>query len=100
MRSAFALYSGVVREYHHLDNNAELNQVLDKYYASFKEHRISPMQINDLYPIRKRVNGVWWNGGTFDPDTVFRGRYSYQVNDNSTGSNSSGQYKDLIKIDP
>ncbi|MGV8135701.1 MAG: glycoside hydrolase domain-containing protein [Mangrovibacterium sp.] len=100
MRSAFALYSGVVREYHHLDNNAELNRVLDKYYASFKEHRISPMQINDLYPIRKKVNGVWWNGGTFDPDTVFRGRYSYQVNDNSTGSNSSGQYKELIKIDP
>ncbi len=100
MRSSFGLYSGMIREYHHLDTDAELDQVLDKYYASFKEHRISPMQINDLYPIRKTVSGVWWNGGTFDPDTVFQGRYSYQVNDNSTGGNSSGQYKDLIKIDP
>ncbi|MGV8094052.1 MAG: glycoside hydrolase domain-containing protein [Mangrovibacterium sp.] len=100
MRSAFGLYSGLIREYHHLDNNTELNQVLDKYYASFKEHRISPMQMNDLHPIRKNVKGIWWNGGTFDPDTVFQGRYSYQVNDNNTGNNSSAQYKDLIKIDP
>mgnify|MGYP001275817689 CR=1 FL=1 len=100
MRSAFGLYSDMIRQYHNLSNDEELKQVLDKYYTCFKELRISPQKFYDLYPIRKKVKGVWWDGGTFDPDTVFSGRYSYQVSDNSTNGNAEGQFSDLISIDP
>lgn len=83
MRSAFGLYSDQIRTYHNLTNDEELKQVLDLYYQSFRDYRISPQQFFDQYPIEKTVKGVWWNGGTFDPDTVFAGKYSYQVTGNT-----------------
>ena len=73
MRSAFGLYSGMIKQYHNLDNTQELKQVMDQYYRCFRDYRISPQQFYDQYPIRETVKGVWWNGGTFDPDTVFAG---------------------------
>lgn len=100
MRSAFGLYSGMIKQYHNLDNDEELKQVIDLYYCSFKDYRISPQQFFDQYPIRKTVKGVWWDGGTFDPDTVYAGKYSYQVTDNRVNGNAAGTCADLIKIDP
>lgn len=100
IRSAFGLYSGTIKQYHHLENDDELKQVLDLYYRSFREYRISPQQFYDLYPIRQTVKGVWWNGGTFDPDTVFAGKYSYQVTDNSRNGNVSATCPDLIDVNP
>lgn len=95
MRSAFGLSAGNISRYHNLDNQEELKQVLDRYYQSFRDHRISPQFFYDRYPIKKEVKGIWWNGGTFDPDTVFEGKYAYQV----TGA-GSGTHAGLIKIDP
>lgn len=100
MRSAFGLYSDLIRQYHNLDNDDELKQVLDLYYQSFREYRISPQKFYDLYPIKKTVKGLWWYGGTFDPDTVFSGKYSYQVTDNSVNSNVGATCSDLIRINP
>jgi len=96
MRSAFGLYSDLIKQYHNISTDEELKQVLDLYYRSFKEYRISPQQFFDMYPIQKTVKGVWWNGGTFDPDTVFAGKYSFQVNDGKI----AGTCADLIKISP
>ncbi|RIH66911.1 DUF4091 domain-containing protein [Mariniphaga sediminis] len=100
IRSAFNLYSGLIHQYHNLETKEELKQVLDLYYQSFKEYRISPQEIFDQYPISKSVKGVKWAGGTFDPDTVFEGRYSYQVNDNSVRANIEGRAKELIEVTP
>jgi hypothetical protein len=100
MRSAFGLYSGLIEQYHNLDNTEELKQVLDQYYQSFKEYRISPQHFNDQYQITKEVKGAWWNGGTFDPDTVFSGKYSYQITDKNRNGNVAGTCADLIPINP
>ncbi|MBL4879817.1 MAG: DUF4091 domain-containing protein [Oleispira sp.] len=100
MRSAFNLYSKLIRQYHNLETNDELKEVLEQYYLSFKEYRISPQQFFDQYPIQKTVKGVKWQGGTFDPDTVFAGKYSYQVNDTNVQANICGTGAELIKIDP
>src|SRR5690606_8619898 len=67
MRSGFGLSSGLIRQYHNLKSDEELKQVLDLYYQSFRDYRISPQQFFDLYPIYTTVKGVWWNGGTYDP---------------------------------
>jgi len=98
VRSAFGLYSGMVRQYHNLETDDEQKQVLDLYYQSFRDYRISPQQFHDLYPIRTTVKGIWWDGGTFDPDTVFEGKYSYQVTDSRINGNVAGTPSDLIKI--
>lgn len=100
MRSGFGLSSGLIRRYHNLESDEELKQVLDLYYQHFRDYRISPQQFFDLYPIRTTVKGLWWNGGTFDPDTVFSGRYSYQVTDNRVDANVSGTQAEFIRIDP
>lgn len=100
MRSGLGLSSGMIRQYHNLKNEEELKQVLDLYYQSFRDYRISPQQFFDRYPVRTTVKGVWWNGGTFDPDTVFAGKYSYQVTDNRVDGNVSGTHAGFIKIDP
>jgi hypothetical protein len=98
MHSAFGLYSGMFKQYHNLKTTEELKQVLDLYYQIFREYRISPQQFFDMYPISKNVKGVWWNGGTFDPDTVFSGKYSYQVTDGNSAGNVAGTPSELIKI--
>ena len=98
MRSAFGLYSGTISQYHNLSNKSELKQVLDQYYQCFRDYRISPQQFFDLSPIREKVTGAWWNGGTFDPDTVFAGKYAYQVTDNRMNGNVAATCADLIKI--
>ncbi|MGV8090601.1 MAG: glycoside hydrolase domain-containing protein [Mangrovibacterium sp.] len=100
MRSGLGLSSGMIRQYHNLKNEEELKQVLDLYYQSFRDYRISPQQFFDRYPIRTTVKGAWWNGGTFDPDTVFSGKYSYQITDNRVDGNVSGTHAGFIKIDP
>ena len=100
MRSAFGLRSSLIKQYHNLDTDEELKQVLDHYFTSFKEYRISPQQFFDQYPIRKTISGVSWNGGTFDPDTVFAGKYSYQITDNRVNANVSGTSTNLIRINP
>ncbi len=100
MRSALGLSSGMIRQYHNLKSEEELKQVLDRYYQTFRDYRVSPQQFFDLYPIRETVNGVWWNGGTFDPDTVFAGKYSYQVTDGRSDGNVAGTCAVLTRINP
>ncbi len=100
MRSGLNLKSKLIRQYHNLNTEEELKHVTDLYFKSFKDYKISPYYFYDLYPIRRHVKGVYWRGGTFDPDTRFSGRYSYQVNDDNTRSNESGTYTELIEIDP
>ena len=100
MRSGFNLKSKLIKEYHNLETGKELKQVVDEYFNAFKNYRISPYYFYDLYPIKKNVKGLHWRGGTFDPNTFYGGRYSYQVKDDNTGANTEGRYTDLIEINP
>lgn len=100
MRSGFNLKTSLIAQYHNLKTDEELKQVTDEYYKSFKDYKISPYFFYELYPIRKRVKGVPWEGGTFDPYTVYEGKYSYQITDHSTRANIGGTFTGLIRIDP
>lgn len=95
MRSGFNLKTSLIKQYHNLETQAELKEVTDKYFQSFKAYKISPYFFYDLYPIKKTVKGIQWNGGTFDPNTAYTGRYSYQIN-----GFEEGKFSELIKIDP
>jgi hypothetical protein len=100
IRSGLNLKSKLIEQYHNLDSEEELKQVTDKYFRSFRAYKISPYYFYDLYPIKKKVKGVQWNGGTFDPNAVYEGRYSFRVDDDNTGANVEGSYAGLIEIDP
>lgn len=100
MRSAMGLYTGFLKDYHHVKNEAEIEQLMDIYYRSLQHYKVSPQQFYDLYPFRKKVTGKSWTGGTFDPDTVRSGRYSLQVRDVSHTSNTEAVYSELIPVNP
>lgn len=99
MRSAFGLYSNNIRQYHNLKNKDDLLKVRDLYFQTFKQYRISPQEFFDGNEIKKEVTGIPWLGGTYDPDTVFSGRYSFQVNDRSFTSYPAASFSELIEID-
>jgi len=100
MRSGFNIKAPLIAQYHNLKTEDELKQVADKYYKSFKDYKISPYFFYELYPIKKRVKGVPWQGGTFDPSAVYEGKYSYQITDRSTRADVGGTFAGLISIDP
>ena len=95
MRSGMNLKTKLIRQYHNLEAEEELKEVTDKYFQSFKDFKISPYFFYELYPIKKTVKGIKWNGGTYAPNTFFAGRYSYQIE-----GNREGRFTDLINIDP
>lgn len=95
MRSGFGLKTSLIKQYHNLETKEELEQVTDKYFRSFKDYKISPYHFDDLSPIKINVSGINWNGGLFDPNVAYEGRYSYQVK-----ANKKGSFTELIEINP
>ena len=95
MRSGFGLSTHAIKEYHNLDTKEELEQVTDKYFRSFKDYKISPYHFDALSPIKTSVKGIHWDGGTFDSNVTFEGRYSYQIK-----ANKKGRFTELVEINP
>lgn len=59
VQSAFGFSPELVKKYHRLDNEIELRKVLDKYYQSFREHRITPYHPMDPIDVKfVRPEGV------------------------------------------
>jgi len=52
IQTAFGLSAHDVFRYHQLNNDADRRKVLDMYFTSFAEHRISPYDPTPLDPIR------------------------------------------------
>jgi len=52
VRSGFGFSTGNVRQYHHLETDEELREVVDKYYQNFAAHRISPYNPMSLDPMK------------------------------------------------
>ena len=98
MRSSFGLNESMIRDYHRMENADELEKQIDWYYRSFKHYRISPAEV--FGSITKTVTGNGWTGGTYDPDTLYEGRYSYQITNNSIYSDVSGTPVSLVEIVP
>jgi hypothetical protein len=55
--TALGLSPGLLKEYHHLESEAELQQVWDLYMRDFARHRISPYNPMALAPIAVTVQG-------------------------------------------
>lgn len=98
MRSSIGLSDRMIGQYHRIDSEEVLSEQIDWYYRSFKHYRISPMTL--FGAIKKKVTGYGWTGGTYDPDTVYDGRYSYQITDRSLYSDASGTPVSLIPVVP
>lgn len=92
MRSGFGLYSNMLERYHNLETKDELEEVREKYFRDFKHYKISPY---GSYPVNYKVTGVSWSGGTFDPHTVYEGKYAYQIS-----GKREARFTDLIEINP
>jgi len=99
MRSAFGFYGNNVKKYHNLKSTEDYLKVQELYFQTFRQYRISPQEFYEGNEIKKSVTGIPWSGGTYDPDTVFEGRYSFQVNDRNYSSTLAASYSELIKID-
>lgn len=65
-RSAIGLYLNLFKQYNNPDSDSEFRQILNLYYQSFKEYRISLPKFYDLYPIKKTIKGLWWDGGIIE----------------------------------
>jgi hypothetical protein len=99
IRSAFGLYGNNIKKYHNLKSTDDYLKVQELYFQTFRQYRISPQEFFEGNEIKKSVTGIPWSGGTYDPDTVFEGRYSFQVNDRNYTSHLPASYSELIKID-
>lgn len=65
VRSAFGLSAGLIKLYHHLDTREELEKVHDLYMRDFRDHRVAPISLFELYPPRITFSGIPWLGGEF-----------------------------------
>lgn len=95
MRSGFGLSTQRIKQYHNLETEEELEQVTDKYFRDFKDYKISPYHFDALASIKRTVKGIRWNGGYFDSNTTYEGKYSYRVK-----TNGIGRFTELVEINP
>ncbi len=81
VRSAFGLSSDLIRRYHRLETREELEKVHDLYMRDFREHRVSPISLFELYPPRVVFSGIPWLGGEFVAEPGPGGRRALMVVD-------------------
>lgn len=58
LRSGFGFDTGLVKRYHNLTRQAELEEVCEKYYRNFAEHRIAPFNPMNFAPIKIKKTGA------------------------------------------
>ena len=100
IRSSFGLSSEDIKRYHNLETREEVEKVTDLYFQNFRDHRLAPTSPLDLYPMRVKINGLFWTGGEFVGDTPRGGRRSLKVEDNSVSANAEALYQGRISIQP
>ncbi len=55
LRTAFGFSVGNVKRYHNLETEDEVKDVIDLYYQNFRNHRISPYNPMEKYPIEAKI---------------------------------------------
>lgn len=83
IKSALGLSAGRIAPYHHVSGD-DLRKLMDKYYANFAAHRISPY--DPVYGASIKVDWGFeqspqWQGGKLDTENPFDGKRSLRVDD-------------------
>jgi len=103
--TAFGFSAGNVFRYHKLSDPQDKRVVLEKYWASFSDHHISPY---DPAPL-DRIKVTWpdvkpepskWEGATTVTNEKHGGEHALLVCDDRTDLDINVSYKPLIKIPP
>jgi hypothetical protein len=101
--TAFGFSSGNVFHYQKLSETKDKRQVLDKYWASFSAHHISPYNPAPL----DRINVTWpdvkppqskWQGGVEVTNERHTGKQSLLLFDDKNDLNVTANYEPLIRI--
>ena len=98
IRSSFGFDPERVKKYHQLEDESELNQVLEKYYENFANHRISPENPMEMSPIITDFEGNWWLGGEQDSAVKVEGQHSLKVVDSDNASDMAAISRYNIRI--
>ncbi|MEK7476814.1 MAG: glycoside hydrolase domain-containing protein [Candidatus Coatesbacteria bacterium] len=101
LTTAFGFDARTVFRYQKLEREADRRSVLDRYYADFAAHHVSPYAYGTapLDPIRTEWPGAGaWTGGRRDQEVKFAGRSSLLVEDDSPTSQPSATYRTSLPI--
>jgi hypothetical protein len=100
IRSSFGLSTEDIKRYHNLETREEVEKVTDLYFQNFREHRLAPTSPLDLFPMRVKINGLFWTGGEYVGDTPHGGRRALKVEDASVSANGEAVYQARVSIEP
>lgn len=101
--TAFGFSPGNVWRYHKLTTDAQRREVLDKYWASFSDHHISPYNPAPLDPVRVTWPDIRpperkWQGGREVTNEKHGGTRSLLVFDDRTDESVQASYEPLVAI--
>ncbi len=101
--TAFGFSPGNVFRYHGLKTDAQRREVLEKYWANFSAHHISPYNPAPLDPIGVtwpdvRPPAQKWEGGREVANEKHSGTRSLVLFDDRRDSNEQATYKSLVTI--
>ncbi|MHA7109160.1 DUF4091 domain-containing protein [Sunxiuqinia elliptica] len=97
MRSGFGLNMNTVKEYHQLTNPADSRQVFDRYMQAFKNYKIAPYNPFEFAPIKETVSGIFWQGGFYDSQEKYAGKYAFKVEDENRSEDAFAE-SDFIEV--
>lgn len=96
LKTSFNLDHSLIKQYHHISNDRDLDSVMNLYYKNMSEHRISPY--NPLKPITYTVTGINWINGEFDSTECYKGKTCFLIQDTSIEEDIAGQNKNYLNI--
>lgn len=104
--TAFGFSPGNVFRYHGLKTEADQRLVLEKYWANFAAHHVSPYDPAPLDPIRvswpdvRPPPSVWddWTNLRLVTNEVHQGQGALLVHDDRTDQNVTVTFKPLVRI--
>ncbi len=96
--TAFGFSPGNVWRYQKIVDPAQRRSVLEKYWADFSAHHVSPYDPAPLDPIEVSWPASSWEGGQRDDSVKHAGQSSLRVDDRSPTSQASARYARRIRI--
>lgn len=104
--TGFGFSPGSVWKYQNIKSEQQKRQVLDKYWANFAAHHISPYDLAPLDPIRttwpaiKPPDSKWaeWEGLRIVDNETHSGNGAALIYDNDPKANITVSYKPMIRI--
>jgi hypothetical protein len=96
--TAFGFSPANVWRYQKVKDPAQRRAVLEKYWADFSAHHISPYDPAPLDPLDVKWPSADWEGGRRDEKRKRSGRSALLVLDRSESAQSSARYRPLVPI--